>query len=244
MERRSIKERIRRTNVAKVTRRKNEEEMKKMLDEVSRAVSPAAMYGKASEHLKKAGQQMGSGQKQGAAESLAAAAKELESLMQQLKDAEAVMATLDALQRAQMCVGNGQKWGSSKTPRAGRGGGAGAGVGTWADDSRWLDPDDIRNGWDNSGVNRADEEARGVTDRGDAQLADNFETTKVKGQITPGGPMPSITLKGVSIKGVSKVDFKEMATAAQTEAQSALSQEQVPRAYQGAVRDYFDDLKK
>ena len=28
------------------------------------------------------------------------------------------------------------------------------------------------------------------------------------------------------------------------EAQSALSQEKVPRAYQGAVRDYFDDLKK
>ena len=31
---------------------------------------------------------------------------------------------------------------------------------------------------------------------------------------------------------------------AQTEAQSALSQEKVPRAYKGSVRDYFDDLKK
>ena len=56
--------------------------------------------------------------------------------------------------------------------------------------------------------------------------------------------MPSITLKGVSIKGQSKVAYEEAAVAAQADAQSALSQEKVPRAYQGAVRDYFDDMKK
>jgi hypothetical protein len=91
---------------------------------------------------------------------------------------------------------------------------------------------------------RPDEEARCVSDRGDGQLADNLQSTKIKGQINPGGSMPSITLKGVSIKGMSKVDFKEVASSAQSEAQSALSQEQVPRAYRGAVRDYFDDLKE
>ena len=36
----------------------------------------------------------------------------------------------------------------------------------------------------------------------------------------------------------------EAVASAQSEAQSALSQEQVPRAYQGAVKDYFDDLKE
>ena len=56
--------------------------------------------------------------------------------------------------------------------------------------------------------------------------------------------MPSITLKGVAIKGQSRVDYEQAAAAAQTEAQSALNQDQVPRAYRGAVRDYFDDLKK
>ena len=56
--------------------------------------------------------------------------------------------------------------------------------------------------------------------------------------------MPSITLKGVSIKGQSTVSFQETATAAQSEAQSAQSHDQVPRAYQGAVKDYFDDVKK
>jgi hypothetical protein len=33
-------------------------------------------------------------------------------------------------------------------------------------------------------------------------------------------------------------------TAAQVAAQSALSQERVPRAYRDAVREYFDDLKE
>ena len=77
-----------------------------------------------------------------------------------------------------------------------------------------------------------------------AELSDAFVPTKVRGQISPGGPMPSITLKGVSIKGQSKVAYAEAVAKAQSEAQSALSQEQVPRAYQGAVKDYFDDLKE
>jgi hypothetical protein len=56
--------------------------------------------------------------------------------------------------------------------------------------------------------------------------------------------MPSITMKGVSIKGTSKVQVQDMVGAAQSEAQGALSQDQVPRAYQGAVKDYFNDLKE
>ena len=85
---------------------------------------------------------------------------------------------------------------------------------------------------------------RGHTDRGEGELSDALRPTKIKGQFTSGGPMPSITLKGVSIKGQSKVTYEEAAATAQSEAQSALSQDKVPRAYQGAVRDYFDDLKK
>jgi uncharacterized protein with von Willebrand factor type A (vWA) domain len=220
------------------------DQLKPILDEVSKAVTPAGQYGKVADYLKQGAKQMQGGDKMAAAQSLADAAKELENLMAQLEDAQSLMATLEALQRAQMAIGNGQKWGQSRTPRAGQGGGVGAGVGTWADDSQWLDISEIKDRWDNSGVVRPDEDPRGKTDRGDAQLADNLAPTKVKGQINPGGPMPSITLRGVSIKGMSKVDFKEVATAAQSDAQSALSQDQVPRAYQSAVRDYFDDLKK
>ena len=86
--------------------------------------------------------------------------------------------------------------------------------------------------------------SKGQSDRGDGDLPDGLVPTKVKGQMSPGNQMPSITLKGVSIKGQSKVAVQEAITAAQSEAQSALNHDQVPRAYQGSVKDYFDDLKK
>ena len=101
---------------------------------------------------------------------------------------------------------------------------------------------DVFDMWDNSGVVRPDMEGKGHTDRGDSRLSNALLPTKVKGQMGPGGQMPSITLKGVSIKGASSVEYEEAVATAQSEAQSALSQERVPRAYQGAVRGYFDDL--
>ncbi len=213
--------------------------MKQMLDEVSRSINPAAPYGKASEFLKQASQHLGGGDKSGAASSLADAAKELEKVMAQLDDAKALQASLDACDRAEMCLAtcrNGCKSGAGSKP--GRGG-----VGMWTDDNSQLYPE-MSGLWDNSGVNRPDTDPKGPTDRGDPQLADNLSPTKLRGQLTPGGPMPSITLKGVSIKGTSTVAYEEAAAAAQSAAQSALNQAQVPRAYQGAVRDYFDDLKK
>ena len=104
--------------------------------------------------------------------------------------------------------------------------------------------DDGTGNIDRSALNDRNQDGRGLSDREQSDLTDKLQPTKVKGQFTPGGPMPSITLKGVSIKGTSKVAYEEATTAAQADAQSALSQEKVPRAYQGAVKDYFDDLKK
>jgi hypothetical protein len=83
-----------------------------------------------------------------------------------------------------------------------------------------------------------------LSDRSPTEMTDDFESTKVRGQISPNAAMPSITLKGVSIKGASRVQYEEAAAAAQSDAQAALNQDKVPRAYQGAVRDYFDDLKQ
>jgi hypothetical protein len=125
------------------------------------------------------------------------------------------------------------------------GGRMGRGVGTWADEGdSWLTEMERTGLWDNSGIKRPDMTPRGITDRGAGKLADNLAPTKLRGQMSPGGQMPSITLKGVSIKGMSTVNYKQAVMAAQSDAQGALSQEQIPRAYQGAVRDYFDDLKK
>ena len=225
------------------------EQLQKLTDEVSKAVDPAGQYGKVADHLKDATAKLQQGQKPAAAQSLAAASKELEQMMQQMGDAQALSAELDALKQASMCVGTGQSLGANVTalPGTGKPGGKpGHGVGTWADeDSGWgYTPQQTADKWDNSGVVRPDMKGKGLSDRGEGDLNDALKPTKVKGQFSPGGQMPSITLKGVSIKGESKVAYEESAVAAQADAQSALSQEKVPRAYQGAVRDYFDDLKK
>ncbi|HEV8490970.1 MAG TPA: hypothetical protein VGR76_01815, partial [Candidatus Angelobacter sp.] len=111
------------------------EQLEKILNEVSKAVDPAGNYGKVAEHLKTATGKMKGNDKPGAAQSLAAAAKELEDMMQQIGDAQELSATLDALNQASMCIGLGKCWGMCKgIPRAGKGGKPGRGVGTWADE--------------------------------------------------------------------------------------------------------------
>lgn len=218
------------------------EQLQKMLNEVSKAVNPASNYGTVAEHLKAAAQKMQSGNRPGAAQSLAEASKELDKLMQQMGDVQQMEASIDALNQASACIGTGQCW-RLGPPRPGKGGKPGSGVGTWADDNTSWNGQSTA-GWDNSGVMRPDEDPRGQSDRPQDDTKDALKPTKVRGQFSPGGQMPSITLKGVSIKGQSKVAYEEEATAAQSDAQSALSEEKVPRAYQGAVKEYFDDLKK
>ena len=221
------------------------EQLQKILEEVDKAVDPAGEYGKVADFLKQAVKQMQQGQKPGAAQSLAAAGEELQRLLDQMADAQALAATLDALQKAQLCIGQGLGWGQCQgPPRAGPGGRPGRGVGTWADESGWTYLPEDQEPFDNSGIERPDMASRGASDRGEARHNENLQPTQVRGQMSPGGQMPSITLKGVSIKGQSSVPYQEAAAAAQAEAQSALNQDQVPRAYQNAVRDYFDDFKK
>ncbi len=221
------------------------ERMKAMMEELSKAISPAAPYGKVADLLKQGLRQLEQGEKPQAAQSLADAAKELENLMQEMADAQDLKGTLAALKKAQMCVGNGTGWCKSDgPPRVGKGGKPSRGVGTWADEDGSSEAPEQSERWDNSDVDRPDTDARGLTDRGPGDPPEGLTPTKVKGQLSPGGQMPSITLKGVSIKGQSTVAIQEAITAAQSEAQSALSHDQVPKAYQGAVKDYFNDLKK
>lgn len=84
------------------------EQLQKILDEVSKAVDPAGQYGKVAEYLKQAVGQIQKGQKPGAAQSLADAAKELNKLAQEMGDAQALMAALEALKYAELSIGNGR----------------------------------------------------------------------------------------------------------------------------------------
>ncbi|MBC8003219.1 MAG: hypothetical protein H7X97_11600 [Opitutaceae bacterium] len=222
----------------------SKEQLDKMLKEVSKAVDPAGQYGKVADFLAKATKQMQQGDKTNSAQSLAEASKELQKLMDQMGDAESLAATLDALKKAQMCLSQCKGWGECQNPGFGMNGSKGGrGVGTWAEENGWVLPK-YSELWDNSGIDRPDLDPKGHSDRGDGQLSDAAVPTKVRGQFSPGGSMPSITLKGVSIKGQSTVGYQEAVKAAQSDAQAALNQDQVPRAYQGAVKEYFDDLKK
>jgi hypothetical protein len=98
---------------------------------------------------------------------------------------------------------------------------------------------------DNSGLtDDRNYESRGIADRPISEVDERFSPTKQQGQMSPGGNLPSVVIKGLNIKGESRIAYEEAVSAAQTEAQSALSQDKVPRAYQNAVKGYFDDLKK
>ncbi|HTA31094.1 MAG TPA: hypothetical protein VK731_11450, partial [Candidatus Cybelea sp.] len=114
----------------------SKDQIDKMMAEVSKAIEPGGKYGKVGECLKAAAGQLKAGQHPGAAQSLAAASKELEDLMKQMSDGDAMLAELKALNQASMCVGNCQSWGSCNKPgiRNKPGGKPGSGVGTWADE--------------------------------------------------------------------------------------------------------------
>jgi hypothetical protein len=79
-------------------------------------------------------------------------------------------------------------------------------------------------------------------DGGEEALTGTAVPSRVQGALTP-GPMPSVALKGSSLRGQSTVGYREAVAAAQSEAERALSQDTVPRAYRSAVRGYFDDLE-
>ena len=89
----------------------SQEQMKKTLDEVSRSVSPAAPYGKAADFLKQAAHQMKSGDKSGSAQSLAQASKELEKITSEMSDAKELQSSLDAVNKAEMCLATHRRWG-------------------------------------------------------------------------------------------------------------------------------------
>jgi hypothetical protein len=222
------------------------DQLNKILDEVSKAIKPAGEYGKVADHLKEAVKRMQKGEKTEASGSLDAAAKELAKLMDEMGDLDSLKATLAALDKASMCLGEGNFGNKPGGKRGNKSGGkrGNGGFGDWTPEEGWMDYPEMSDLWENSADNRGNLDPRSRTDRGDGQLADNLDPTKLRGKISPGSSMPSITIKGLSIKGTSKATVESSSVTAQDDAQNAISQEQIPRAYEGAVKDYFDDLKK
>ena len=221
------------------------EQLERMIQELQEALEPAESFGDCSSCLSSARNKAKASDKAGASKSLAEAAEQLKKVLQQMDDMQNMMATLQNLERAQLAVGNCQTFGSSKSQVTGSSNNKpGGGVGTWGNDSYQLTPDDLAQRWDNSDFSRSNMDARGNTDRGDGNVPEDLVSTRIKGKLNPNGSMPSITLRGVSITGNSRVQFQEAVSAAQSDARNALNQDKVPRAYRGSVRNYFDDLKQ
>lgn len=219
------------------------DQKQKLMQELSEALDPAGQYGSVKAKLSEALGQIPNGDPAAAAQTLQAAAKELEELAAQATDSQSLQTALAALRKAQLAVGNCTGWGMVLGRSSGSSKGKpGRGVGTWADDSLQLETPPNTGRWDNSGVERPNTDPRGLTDRGEGQAREDLLPSRVQGQFNPGGPMPSITLRGVSIRGQSKIALQEAMAAAQTEAAAALSDDVIPRPYQGAVKDYFDDF--
>ena len=221
----------------------NDNELEKMIEELQQAVDPAEIYGECSQSLSEAKDHAKSGNNSGASKSLAKAKAELKKMMQLMADAQNLMQSLENLERAQIAVGNCQSFSMCPKPGVAPSDNPGAGVGMWGNDSYQLNLEQTSTRWDNSSFNRPDVAPRSLTERGN-KVPDNMVASSVKGQINPKGQMPSITLRGVSITGNSKVQFQEAVSAAQSDARNALNQDKVPRAYRDSVRDYFDDLKE
>ena len=133
--------------------------------------------------------------------------------MAQMEDAKAVEGSLDAVNKAE--IGSRRPLALGRVPECGDCSGqcleaghclhlgkgpGGRGVGTWTDDDSQLYPK-MSGLWDNTALDRKDTDPRGLTDRGDPNLADNLAPTKLHGQISPGGPMPSILSRASASRG-------------------------------------------
>ncbi|MSR65575.1 MAG: hypothetical protein EXS18_07335 [Verrucomicrobiae bacterium] len=222
---------------------KQKEEIAK---ELTKALDPAKDFGKVGEHLQDAVSQLAKNDKPGAANSMQAAAEELQKLMDQQGEGQSLAEMMDALKKSQCQIATGNCQGSqckngtcnSGTPK----GKGNRGFGDWPDENNTQTPE-YSETWDNSGLSRGEKDSKGVTDRGDPKITDKVTPTKLHGKMQNAGPMPGITLKGVSIKGQSNVEMEQSTTAAKQEAEDALNKEQIPKSYQGQVKEYFDSLK-
>lgn len=86
------------------------EALQKMTRELEAAQKEGQEYGKVGELLKEAVRELKAGQNNEAAGKLGQAAAELSKMMQEIGDAQSLIASLEALQAAQMSIANGMGW--------------------------------------------------------------------------------------------------------------------------------------
>jgi len=219
-------------------------EQLKMLSELQNALDPAGLYTeRLQSELSKAAEALDNKNNSAASKALAAAADELEQLIQQAQDCQSLASAFNTMKMGQLslsqCKGLGQCQNPGLSPFGGPGLGRGMGriprLGEWsyqAFDGALPSVRDMELG----GYTPED-----MTDR-EVALPENMQRERVKGQFSQGGQMPSMSMKDVYIRGSSDVSFQAGAgVATQGEETSSQNQGRIPKAYQGVVRDYFGE---
>ena len=154
-------------------------------------------------------------------------ADELAGLMDQLDELEAMkqqlmlaQATLDEISRCVGCLGQGMCQGLGTQGPWAEGAGNKMGPGTGGPGRGY-------------GPRGMDESGQTATDR-----------TRVKNQSKAGPVIASWYFKGSQVKGEARRDFSEIMQAAKDGAAEAINDNEIPRKYEGAVKQYFGQLEE
>ncbi len=141
----------------------------------------------------------------------------LEAMSQQLMLAQA---TLDEISRCMGCLGQGMGQGIGMQGPWAAGQGNMMGPGTGGPGQGY-------------GPRGMDESGQTSTDR-----------TRVKNQSKPGPIIASWYFKGSQVKGEAERDFSEVVQAARDSAAEAINENEIPRKYEGPVKEYFNQLEE
>lgn len=162
------------------------------------------------------GQALGAGGAGGglAGDELSSAIEQLDALEAWQQQAYMLQASLDEIGRCMGCLGEGMCEGSWWGITLDGGGGQGDGIGTMP------------------GPYSVPEEIDSATKK-----------TRAPGQSESGPIVASWYLKDAQVKGEARRDFSEVVQAGRDSAAEAISENQIPRRYEGAVKEYFNQLE-
>ncbi len=215
------------------------DKMKKQVQQAQKQQGSKQQMNKLAESMKKAGQKCQTGDKQGAGQQMDEAGEQLsqmEMMEQQMGEIDSKMSQLDDLKdemgdqnkdqgdkQCKQCNGTGMRKDGSPCPHCN---GTGQCNGGGADGQK---PGPGGRG-------------RGAGQRGQKDIDVAFQKRRAKVEQRQGAVIGQWFVKGDQIKGESKAQYLEAVQSAVRDASDALEKDQVPRAYQKAVKNYFDRL--
>lgn len=175
---------------------------------------------------------------EGAQQSLELSQEELEQLAQAVKQSEDLESALQNLQAAKQLAAQGKLDGSAM--------GEGTTVQDYAEMLAKLQAEAGEGAQPGEGSGQGMGPNPGQGSGGKAPENDlaetDFQKQKVSGKMVPGKTLLQWNDKGVGESGVRPEDYQEALREVKQRVSEAISTEQIPPAYQGAIQKYFDSM--